>query len=65
MDPAVLETRMQVYEKETSLLLNHYPKEIITHFNADQKPLEVLRDVLVGMSDVLVKNYTTANKKKP
>lgn len=52
-DPKVLQTRMEVYEKDTLQLLKHYPKNLITHFNADQKPLQVLRDVLVGLSDTL------------
>lgn len=50
---AVLQNRMQVYKKETLALLQHYPKELISTFNADQKPLEVLRDVLVELSDLL------------
>ena len=52
-DENVLHTRMRVYEKDTKALLSHYPKEIITYFNADQKPLEVLRDVLVSLSSLL------------
>ncbi len=52
-DEKILRTRMQVYEKETLSLLNHYPQELISRFNADQKPLEVLRDVLVSLSPVL------------
>lgn len=52
-DEAVLKTRMQVYEKETLELLSHYPSSLISHFNADQKPLEVLRDVLIELSDLL------------
>ena len=53
MDPQVLKTRMDVYEKETIKLLKHYPENMISFFNADQKPLEVLRDVLVNLSDLL------------
>lgn len=52
MDPRVLEMRMEVYERDTMKLLKHYPPEIISRFNADQKPLEVLRDVLVGLSNL-------------
>lgn len=52
-DPDVLRTRMEVYEKDTLQLLKHYPKSLISHFNADQRPLQVLRDVLVGLSDLL------------
>ena len=52
MDPRVLKTRMEVYERDTIKLLKHYPEEIISRFNSGQKPLEVLRDVLVGLSDL-------------
>lgn len=53
MDPKVLRTRMQVYTKDTTQLLKHYPESLISRFNASQKPLEVLRDVLVGLTDLL------------
>lgn len=53
MDPSVLMTRMEVYRKDTLKVLKHYPKELLSVFNADQKPLEVLRDVLVELSDIL------------
>lgn len=52
-DENVLRTRMEVYEKETAKLLAHYPKHLISRFNADQRPLEVLRDVLVKLCDLL------------
>ena len=55
-DEKVLKTRMEVYEKETLALLDHYPDEIISRFNADQRPLEVLRDVLSELSDLLSYN---------
>jgi len=51
-DPNVLKKRMEVYKESTEKLLDHYPKELISRFNADQKPLEVLRDVLVKMNDI-------------
>lgn len=49
----VLRTRMEVYEKQTSALLRHYPQDKISRFNADQRPLEVLRDVLVKLCPLL------------
>lgn len=52
-DDTVLQNRMQVYKKETYTLLEHYPKDRIVTFNADQKPLEVLKDVLVELSYLL------------
>lgn len=51
-DESVLLTRFSVYEQTTSALLAHYPKEKITYINADQKPLEVLRDILVNLSAI-------------
>lgn len=53
MDTAVLHTRMDVYKKETLKILTHYPESIISRFNADQKPLEVLRDILIELSPLL------------
>ncbi len=53
MDESVLRTRMKVYAEETVHLLEQYPKERISRFNADQRPLEVLRDVLVRHSELL------------
>lgn len=52
-DEAVLRNRMQVYQNETVQLLSHYPKSLISYFNAAQKPLEVLRDVLIEHSKLL------------
>ncbi len=52
-DEEVLKTRMNIYEKETIELLSQYSPFLISHFNADQKPLEVLRDVLIELSHVL------------
>jgi len=52
-DPKVLRTRMDIYQQETLKLLDHYPDEVISRFNADQKPLEVLRDVLISLSTLL------------
>lgn len=53
MDSGVLRTRMEVYQRDTAKLLQHYPSRLLSRFNADQKPLEVLRDVLVGLSQIL------------
>lgn len=52
-DEKILRTRMQVYQDETVKLLDHYPKDLISPFNADQPPLDVLRDVLVKLSYLL------------
>lgn len=56
MDVNILRTRMEVYLKDTSQLLKHYPASLVSRFDAEQKPLEVLRDVLVGLTDLLAHN---------
>lgn len=53
MDPAILKTRMKVYQRDIIKLLKHYDPRVLYHFNADQKPLEVLRDVLIRLSNLL------------
>lgn len=52
-DEEILMTRMNIYKEETAKILSHYPSESISYFNADQAPLEVLRDVLVELSSLL------------
>lgn len=52
-DESILMTRFQVYEETTQKLLQHYPKDKITFINADQKPLDVLKDILIHLSGVL------------
>lgn len=52
-DETVLMTRFKVYEETTSQLLEHYPKNKITLINADQKPLDVLKDILNSLSSIL------------
>jgi adenylate kinase len=53
MDETVLRTRMEIYNQETAQLLGRYPKNLISRFNADLRPLEVLRDILIRLSDLL------------
>lgn len=53
VDEKILRTRIQVYQETTSQILKHYPASKISRFNADQKPLEVLRDVLASLSLIL------------
>ena len=53
LDDETLKTRLEVYSKDTSRVLKRYPSPLISRFNANQKPLEVLRDVLVGLSSLL------------
>ena len=52
-DEEVLRTRMRVYQENTHKLLEHYPADLMTRFNAEQRPLEVLRDVLSKLSHLL------------
>ena len=44
-DPAVIEKRLEVYQRETQPVLDAYPKKLVARVNADQPPLAVLRDV--------------------
>lgn len=43
---AVLAHRFEVYESQTKEVLAHYPESIVSHFNAEQSKLAVLKDVL-------------------
>ncbi len=52
-DPKVLKVRMDIYEKESKDVLSFYPKNTISKFNADQKPLKVLTDVLDKLCPIL------------
>ncbi|UCE62358.1 MAG: nucleoside monophosphate kinase [Phycisphaerales bacterium] len=50
-DRAVIENRIDVYERETRPVVDAYNKKLLARVNADQPPLAVLRDVagcLVG-----------------
>jgi adenylate kinase len=49
----VLENRINIYLNDTIKLLKHYPQNLIYHFNADQKKLEVIRDVLINFASIL------------
>jgi len=49
----VWDKRIQIYERETSLVIQYYSKELIVRVNADQSTLDVLKDILGSMSSVL------------
>ena len=49
----VLRTRMSVYENETLPILDYYPEHLIHRFNANQRRLEVVRDVLQTLAVTL------------
>lgn len=53
LDVEVLKTRLQVYSNDTKKVLDHYDSDLVTVFDANQKPLEVLRDILIEHSDIL------------
>jgi adenylate kinase len=53
MPKEAIERRFSVYENEIDPLMQHYPSHMVSRINADQKPLEVFRDVLVKLSHML------------
>ena len=52
-DRSVIENRIEVYERETSPVLDAYAKKQIARVNADQHPLGVLRDIAECLIDVV------------
>lgn len=52
-DETVLKTRMEVYEKETERVLHAFDQKLIHRINGQQRPLEVVRDVLDKLSNIL------------
>lgn len=52
-DEKILNNRLDIYLNDTTKLLKHYPKDIIFHFNANQKRLEVIRDVLIKCANLI------------
>lgn len=52
-DEKILKSRMDIYEKETFPVLKHYDEKLIIRFDAELRPLEVLRDILVSLCDIL------------
>ncbi len=65
VDPSVLTTRLELYEKQTKSLLTFYPNHLISKVNADQRPLEVLKDVLVRLSHLLSRGPNHTHDKHP
>lgn len=53
LDEKVLNNRIKIYLSDSTKLLKHYPENIIFHFNADQKKLEVIRDILIKFAPIL------------
>ncbi len=52
-DANILSKRMKIYQNETIPILNRFPTKLLCKIDASQRPLEVLRDILVSCSDVL------------
>lgn len=52
-DETILKRRMEIYQEETLPVLSHYPEEKIVRFDAEMRPLEVLRDILISLCDLL------------
>ncbi len=50
--------RISIYSEERESLLSHYPPSMISRFNAAQKPLELLRDILDQHTDLLSSEVT-------
>ena len=55
VNPKVINHRIESYHNEIEKLLEFYPSHLISRVNGEQKPLEVLRDVLVRLSHLLCK----------
>lgn len=53
VDQTVIKSRVKNYENEINSLLSYYPHHLVSHVDAQQRPLEVLRDVLVRLSHLL------------
>jgi adenylate kinase len=52
-DRAVIENRIEVYERETAPVLDAYARKLISRVNADQPPLAVLRDIADCLAGVV------------
>ncbi len=52
-DLEVLKTRFAVYHRETKEILKLYPEKALHTIRADQKPLEVLKDILNKLTYLL------------
>lgn len=53
IDPRIVQTRLALYREQIHDLIAYYPKHLVSVVNGDQKPLEVLKDILVRLSHLL------------
>ncbi len=58
VDVGVLKKRLEVYREETQKIFEFYPAHLISRVDGGQKPLEVLRDVLVRLSHLLSRDIS-------
>ena len=61
VDIGVLQKRLEVYEEQIQAVLEYYPRHLISFVDGSQKPLEVLRDVLVRLSHLLSRGPNVPN----
>ncbi len=52
-NPQTLQRRLRVYKEQSRDVLQTFPRETIITIRADQRPFEVLRDILLSLSDLL------------
>lgn len=53
IETGMLKKRIEIYEEEMGKILDFYPPHLISRVDGTQRPLEVLRDVLVRLSHLL------------
>ena len=58
-DERVIRRRFEVYDRETSPVLGHYPAELVTEVSAMGSPAEVLEHVLEAVVPVQNKHFHT------
>ncbi len=62
MNEAVIRRRLAIYYDETFKTLSFYPSEIVFEIDADQTPIDVLRDIIDRMSDLQKERNSARNK---
>lgn len=62
MDPQTIIKKLDTYREEIQKVIHYYPPHLVSRVNGDQKPLEVLRDVLVRLSHLLSKTPPKSTK---
>jgi adenylate kinase len=62
MNESVIRRRLDVYYEQTFRTLSFYPADIVFSIDADQSPIDVLRDIIDRMSDLQKERNGTRNK---